>query len=311
MLRYMKYAYAVYQTGSFTAAAKSLYISQPALSLTIRKLEQEAGFPIFDRSGKTVTLTPPGKRYIQAVEQIMQIQSNLERELDDMLTLQKGQLSVGCSTLVSTHVLPGVLKKYMELYPGIQPELRVESSRVLNELLESGSIDLVIDNSLQQKPDFVYAPLFQEHILVGVPKSFPINHQLRHACLDPDAIVRKDFASATRVPVSVFSGDPFILLKHGNHMRHSSDAIFREQDMHPRAVFEFDRVDTAISYTECGFGISFVTDLAARRCQNTCFYLPQTQFAQRPVYAMYRKNRYLTQAAREFLRIFTAVAAEK
>ena len=145
MLRYMKYAYAVWQEGSFTAAAKKLYISQPALSLTIRKLEQEVGFPVFERVGKTVKLTPPGEKYIKAVEQILQIKANLEKELDDMLTLQKGQITVGCSTVISGCVLPRVLKCFMERYPGVRVELKVESSQVLGQLLESGGVDIVIE----------------------------------------------------------------------------------------------------------------------------------------------------------------------
>ena len=77
MFQYMDYAYAVYKEKSFTKAAKELCISQPALSATIRKLETNLGHPIFDRSGKTITLTDIGERYIRSAEQIMLIRQNL------------------------------------------------------------------------------------------------------------------------------------------------------------------------------------------------------------------------------------------
>ena len=131
MLRYMKYAYAVYEERSFTAAAKKLYISQPALSLTIRKLEEALGYPVFERSGKTVSLTPPGEKYIRAVEKILRIQADLEKELDDMRLLHTGQLRIGCSAVICAGMLPKVLKSFMEKYPGIQVELKVEKSLVL------------------------------------------------------------------------------------------------------------------------------------------------------------------------------------
>ena len=175
MFRYMKYAYAIWQEGSFTAAAKKLYITQPALSLTIRKLEQEAGFPIFERAGKTITLTPPGEKYIKAVEEILQIKANLEKEIDDMLTLQKGQLSIGCSTVVSTHVLPQVLKRFMEKYPGIRVDLKVENSQMLRQLLENGGVDVVIDNTQGKRQEFDYIPLFTEQVLLCVPKDLLSN----------------------------------------------------------------------------------------------------------------------------------------
>jgi len=304
MLRYMKYAYAVYREGSFTAAAKKLYISQPALSLTIRKLEQEAGFPIFERGGKTVTLTPPGEKYIKAVEGILRIKEDLEKEIDDMLTLQKGQLSVGCSTVISGCVLPKVLKCFMERYPGVRVELKVESSQVLGQLLESGSVDIAIDNTQGQKPEFTYTPLFTEQILLCVPEELPVNRELADARLSQDTIAAKTFSGVQRVSMARFAGENFILLKPGNKMRYIADAIFREQEMHPKVIFEFDRVDTAVGYTENGFGLCFATDIAVSRCENTCFYLPDTRFAQREVYAIHKKNKYLTHAAAEFIRIF-------
>lgn len=305
MLRYMKYAYAVYQERSFTAAAKKLYISQPALSLTVRKLEEALGYPVFERSGKAVSLTPPGEKYIRAVEKILQIRADLEKELDDMRLLHTGRLSIGCSTVISTYVLPGVLKTFMEKYPNIQVELKVENSLVLGQLLESGGVDLVIDNTQIKREEFAYEPLFTEQILVAVPEGLTVNRALAHARLSREALAAKAFGDVPRVPVSAFAGEDFILLKPGNKMRYIADAIFREAELHPKVVFEFDRVDTAVSFTENGFGVSFVTDIAAGACRAACLYLPETEHSRREVYAMYKKNKYLPQAAKAFIGSFS------
>lgn len=304
MLRYMKYAYAVYQERSFTAAAKKLYISQPALSLTVRKLEESLGYPIFDRSGKDVTLTPPGEKYIRAVEKILQIQTDLEKELDDMRLLHTGQLRVGCSAVICAGILPKVLTRFMESYPGIQVELKVEKSLVLGQLLEQGEVDLVIDNAQTKGEDFLYTPLFTEQILLAVPEKLEVNRLLAHARLSREALARKDFGCVPRVPVSAFRDEKFILLKPGNKMRYIADAIFREAETHPPVVFEFDSVDTAVSFTENGFGISFVTDIAAGSCRTACLYLPETEHACREVYGICKKNKYLTQAAKAFMECF-------
>lgn len=306
MLRYMKYAYAVYREGSFSGAAKKLYISQPALSLTIRKLEQEVGYPIFQRRGRSVTLTPPGEKYIRAVEEILRIREDLERELEDMRTLQKGQLSIACSAVMAGTVLPRVLKDYMARYPQIKIDLRVESSQVLSRLLEEGGVDIVIDNTQGQKSFAEYVSLFTEEILLAVPAEFSVNRQLEAFRLMPEALEARAFDACPRIPVTVLAEEPFILLKPGNKMRYIADAVFREQAFHPKTVFEFDRVDTAVSFTDNGFGVSFVTNLAVDRgrCPNTCFYLPDTAFSRREVYAMYRKNQYLSQAAKAFLETF-------
>lgn len=308
MLRYMKYAYAVYQEKSFTAAAKKLYISQPALSLTIRKLEQEVGYPIFERAGKAVTLTQPGEKYIKAVEEILQIKANLENELDDMQKLLRGQLTVGCPTVMASYVLPSVLKRFMEIYPNVKVDLMVDSSQSVSEKLETGAVDVVIDNAMVTKPFLEYVPLFREQILIGVPESFAINQRLEKKCLLPEVIKRKAYDTAPKVPISCFAEEDVILLKHGNKMRYATDAMFREQNIHPSAVFEFDQISTAVSYMENGFGISFVTDTVVNygSCKNTRFYLPNPLFPQREVFAIYRKNKYLTHAAAEFIKIFAS-----
>lgn len=70
MFQYMNYVYEVYKTGSFSKAARNLYLTQPALSIAIRKEEQELGQPLFDRSTSRVTLTEAGKAYIESAETI-------------------------------------------------------------------------------------------------------------------------------------------------------------------------------------------------------------------------------------------------
>ena len=86
MLKYMDYAYTVYKEESFTRAAEKLYISQPALSLTIKKLESEIGYPIFERCGKKITLTHIGKKYIDAIEEIMRVKNRFENQIIYLLT---------------------------------------------------------------------------------------------------------------------------------------------------------------------------------------------------------------------------------
>ena len=77
MFNHMHYVYTVYEEKSFTKAAQKLYVSQPALSGAIKKLEIELGYPIFDRGGKEVTPTELGMKYIKAVQEILVIQKNL------------------------------------------------------------------------------------------------------------------------------------------------------------------------------------------------------------------------------------------
>ena len=92
MLTGMDYVYAVWQERSFSAAARRLFVSQPALSAAVKKVERELGLPIFDRSRSPLQLTDAGKAYIEAAERIYRIQHDLTRYCSDLAGLQSGSL---------------------------------------------------------------------------------------------------------------------------------------------------------------------------------------------------------------------------
>lgn len=306
MFRYMDHAYAVYQEGSFTKAAKKLCISQPALSANVKKLENSLGYPIFDRSSKTITLTDVGQRYIRATEQIMLIRQNLEREIDDLSQLRRGSFILGGTTFIISDVLPDVLKSFGRGFPDVEVKIQVEPSTVLLEKLDQGLVDIAIDNALTRDPDHEYLPLFREHILIGVPSEHPVNDRLKAFQLDPVLLQNPDcdYKALPRLDISLLGEEDFILLKTGNKMRQIAHNIFSEKGISPKVRFEFDRLTTSISFGESGFGCCFLTDTILKYsdpCKNLTLYQPDTRFADRNLYIMYKKNKYLNAATREFI----------
>ena len=305
MFRYMEQVYAVYQEGSFTKAAKQLCISQPALSATVKKAEETLGYPIFDRSNKAITLTDVGRQYIEAAEQILLIRENLQHQIDDTQNLRRGSFILGGTTLIISNVLPQVLKDFGKAYPDVDVKIQVEPSTVLWDKLVHGQVDIAIDNALAIDPDHEYIPLFQEHILIGIPTDNPINEKLKPYALDPDVLQKPDcdYSSLPRLNVTLLAEEDFILLKPGNKMRQIAHNIFTEQSISPKVRFEFDRLTTSISFADSGFGICFLTDtiLQYGSCKNLVFYQPDTQYSDRNLYLMYKKNKYLSAATRAFM----------
>lgn len=306
MFQYMDYAYAVYTEKSFTKAAKKLCISQPALSATIKKLETSLGHPIFDRSGKSITLTDIGERYIRATEQILLIRQNLQQEIDDLVGLRRGSFILGGTTFIISDVLPDIFKAFGKQYPDIEIKIQVEPSTVLWEKMSQGQVDIAIDNALSRDPDHAYIPLFQEHILIGVPQDNPINEKLRDYQLDPSALQAGscDYSKLPKVNIAAFAGEDFILLKPGNKMRQIAHNFFLETGISPHVCFEFDRLSTSISFAEAGFGICFLTDTVLKYsgpCKNLTLYQPDTRYTDRNLYVMYKNSKYLSAASREFI----------
>ena len=306
MFKHMEYVYTVYEEKSFTKAAERLYISQPALSATIKKLEKDLGYPIFERRGKEVQPTYLGERYIQAVEQVRVIRRNLEREIDDLLHLRRGKIILGSTTFIASNVLPPLLRQFGKKYPEIEVELLVEQSTVLYEKLEKGLVDIAIDNALAEESEYTYIPLRDERILIGVPEHLPLNERYRDYQIPVQTIQQPDcdYEKLPQINMRVFNGEPFILLKNGNKMRQIANSIFTESHIDPRVLFEFDQLMTSISFAESGLGCSFITDTILRYvgpCKNMVYYQPKTHYAYRTLYIMHKKNKYLTYASREFI----------
>lgn len=314
MLRYMDYAYAVYKEKSFTKAAEKLYISQPSLSLTIKKLEKEIGGPVFERCGKEITLTEIGEKYIKAVEQVIYIKKNFENEIDDLLKLKRGTVIIGSTTFLASYLLPDILKSFHRQYPDIKIDLIVEQSTYLEEKLEEGLVDLVIDNVTSENPGYGYLPLFEEQIFLGVPERLDINHKMREYQITKEEIIaeshratdlkRSVYNPLPKVNLDSFKAEKFILLKYGNKMRQLSNKMFEESGMSPEISFEFDQLMLSVSYAESGFGICFLTDTIlkyGKDCKNLIYYLPDSSHKKRTVYISYKKSKYLTSAAEAFI----------
>ena len=305
MFNHMHYVYTVYEEKSFTKAAQRLYVSQPALSGAIKKLENELGYPIFDRGGKEITPTDLGMKYIKAVEEILVIQKNLECEVDDLINLRKGSILLGGTTFIVSNLLPEVLKKFGKKFPEIEMQILVEQSTVLREKLESGLLDLAIDNALTYDPDYEYILLFKEHILVGVPKENEVNDHYREYQIPAEVIKSGgDYDALPKLPIDALKDEKFILLKSGNKMRQMSHNIFAESHISPKICFEFDQLMTSISFAKSGLGTCFLTDTIIKHvepCEEIALYQPDTKFCDRELYLMYKKNKYLSAACRELM----------
>ena len=131
MKQEMKYIYEVYQEKSFSQAAKNLFISQPALSSSIRKAERGIGFEIFDRNTLPIRLTEAGKLYIEAVEKIMAVERELECRLSEMASLNSGRVVVAGANFFSACMLPPVIHTFVSRYPGVDLEVVESDSMAL------------------------------------------------------------------------------------------------------------------------------------------------------------------------------------
>lgn len=141
MFVWKKYVYEVYKERSFTKAAQNLYISQPSLSARIKKIEEIIGEPLFDRSTTPLQLTEVGKVYIEAAEEITQIEQRVENYINDLAGLKTGNLAVGASTLFAAYVVPSLITQFNQKFPDVHIQLIEGNTAELEEMLGSNALD--------------------------------------------------------------------------------------------------------------------------------------------------------------------------
>lgn len=316
MFRKYDYVLAVYQTGSFTKAAESLYISQPSLSVAVRKIEKEVGAPLFDRIGGGATLTEIGREYVAAAEQIRRTEQEFINRIHDICELESGTLAVGGTNYLCSYVLPRIITRFKARYPKIDVTLTEANSAALGELLERERVDIIVDSFDENMDLYQGTPLVSEQILLCLPQDRPINNDLQPYAIRPQDVYdgKVDLASTPAVPIRTFRKEPFILLKSGNDMYRRAERIFQKNGITPQVLFHVDQLNISYALAASGSGACFVTDTLfkfARFNDRVVLYNIDQEHNSRTLHIAYKKNKYCTTAMSKFIELAQEVIHPK
>ena len=306
MFQGMDYVYEVYKEGSFSKAAKNLYISQPALSAYIKKIEKELGVPLFDRSMAPIHLTEPGEMYIQAVLQVKAIQNNLEQYFQDITNLRTGKISIGGTNFFCSCVLPDIIVQFKKQYPGINIDLfEVNSSNIQEELMKE-TIDLAIECCHLDTKLFENHIIGKENIILAVPRNYRINDELNDYRLSFQDIVENKHLSSNfpSIQLNKFANEPFVMLRKGNDMYTRSMKMCQKAGFVPKAVMYLDQLMTSYHIACKGMGIAFIRDSLVNYMnfnQDICFYKLADELSSRELVLIRKKNRYLSRSVDVFI----------
>lgn len=308
MFQGMEYVYAVYKAKSFSKAAKELFISQPSLSASIKRIEKKMGYPIFDRSTKPLQLTEYGRAYIRAVEQMMVVKNEFSNYINDLGELKTGYLTIGGTSLFASLVLPTFLAEFGKKFPMIKVELIEETTATLEEMVRNGEVDLVMDNCILDEEVFEWKSLGEEHLLLAVPESFSVNNELKEYQITPKMIRSGEYLddSVKEIDLKKFQNQPFVFQKKENDTRLRTNHICQNQKFDPEILLEVDQQMTAYNITNSGMGISFVSDtlaLKVARHSEIIYYKLEKGSSTRQVHFYWKKGRYISRAMEEFLKI--------
>ncbi len=301
-----EYVLEVFKEKSFSRAAKNLYISQPSLSASIKRIEDKLSAPIFDRSTTPISLTEIGMQYINTALEIKKCEEDFSNYLNDNFNLLKGEIKLGGTHLFSSYVIPPMITAFKKTNPHTDFKIAEHHSKTLIALLLDGELDLIIDNSEISNENIISFPYSSEMILLAVPSSLPINSALKKFRLSFwDIKADKHYSdSCPRVSLDAFKNEPFIFLKSENNTGKKAHLLCRKHNFMPNIVFELDQQVTSYNITSSGMGISFVSDTLIKNlktAENIVYYKLTDDEINRNIYFYAKKNKYLTKACRKFI----------
>ncbi|MGK0441287.1 MAG: LysR family carnitine catabolism transcriptional activator [Pseudohongiellaceae bacterium] len=198
-IKQLKAFAAITQTRSFAEACELLHLSQPALSIAIKNLEQGLGGRLLERSTRTVTLTPEGEAFHGVVTRLLGDWDQALGEVHNLFTMKQGRLSMAAMPSYASSLLPLALKQYRQCYPDINIAVDDVIAESVVDLVRSGRVELGVTFEPGEAEDLHFEPLFTDKFVAVLPK----NHDLlRQNQIKWQALQRYDFI-ALQKPSSI------------------------------------------------------------------------------------------------------------
>jgi DNA-binding transcriptional LysR family regulator len=239
----------VAETKSFSKTSEIIHLTQPAVSLQVQALEEMYETKLFDRSGGTVTLTNSGELLYKYAKEILGLYASARRDINAMIGLVKGNLSVGASSTIGNYLLPSVIVTFRRNHPRIWTNLIVGNTRLVIEKLLAGEIDLGLVEGDVAKHNLVVEKLLPDELVL---------------IMSPD----HEWAKRKNISISELTKEPLIMREKGSGTRQMIEKSLEENKVNVDELMvslylgSTEAIKTAV---EDGLGVSIISAWAARK----------------------------------------------
>lgn len=272
---------------SFSRAADNLYISQSAVSQSIKKLENELKTDLFIRSTKNVKLTEAGKILLEHIEPAFNLIENGEKSIKEINTLERGEIHIGANDTISKDYLLPYLKKFHQLYPEIQIQITNRTSSTCIDLLQQNKVDLIISNL--PNPKITEQMEYQE--IFSFKDIFIAGSEFKEL-------------SQKKIKLEQFKNYPLLMLENKTTTRQFFEKVLKKLDIEIEAAVELGSVDLLIEMTKIGLGIALVPEYCLNLKKERLFEVKtKEKLPARKLAVVKNKNIPLSKAADKFLKI--------
>ena len=278
---------AVVDYGSFSEAARKLYLTQPTISAHVRSLEEELHTKLILRTTKKTTITTRGYQLYDSAVRMLEIRNNL---LENFTGVQKHMIDLAASTIPSSYLLPEILAAFGKTHPDIYfHSIQADSAESINRVLD-GTVDLALVGQNTRDETCVFLPFCQDELVIATPIT---NHYLG---LQNKSVSFEDFIK-----------DPIIIREKGSGTKKEMDLFLEQIGVTPNDLNVIARMNDLEGIKKSivnGLGISILSARSAIDLQKTkqILLFPLEESAhKRTFYIVYSKNRILKPHVRQFI----------
>ena len=266
---------------NITRAAERLRVSQPNITVAIKKLEAELGIQLFDRSQKQLSLTPEGAVFLTRIELALRNIQDAVLEVNDYKQLQKGTIKIGIPPMMGAYLFPKIFSSFQRRYSHLDVYLHEEGSVAIREQLERDELDFGIIIIPDSSPNLQLLPMARSQVVCCVPA---------------------DSALAARKAITLQDVEEhnLIMLKEGSFLRQTMLQKMKTAGVTPNIVLESNQVVTIMGLVASGVGNAFLLDMIVRDTPGIRAVPLAT-----PVFVdvglAWKRDRYISRAAQSFI----------
>lgn len=292
-----EYVIAISNIGNISNAAKSLSISQPALSKYLQKIESDIGTKLFQRVGNKLILTYAGECYVDNVRNILDLENKMLNTINDITKLDKGRIRIGVPAVRSPYVILSVIPKFINMYPDFDLVLYEYKSEEIEKKLEDCELDIIAVNTMSKSTMFEYEKIVDEEFVLAVSNDNPL---LSHA-------EEKENYKYPVVDIHYLNNEKFIMLPLGHRIRQFADSVLYSNKVEHTVSMQTRSLESALKAVSTGLGITFTPEVKLEYITNNenIRYLSLDVANNKYEFNLvYRKGFYITKAMNDFIDIF-------
>jgi len=223
-------------------AAGELFITQPALTARIQRLEQELGVPLFVRTPTGMRLTDPGRTFLPWAVRALDAVEEGRRHVHELARGGAGELAIGAAPAVGTYVLPALLKSFSDDLPNVSLVVRTGHSEEILDMVLRGEVEVGLVRALLH-PQIQSVPFYEETLVLVTDPSHP-------------------FAARKGISIAEIAEVQLILFDRTSSYHGLTSSFFREAGVTPRGVMELDNIDAAKKMVQQGLGVALLPQTA-------------------------------------------------